>query len=304
MGKLASKPTHPSTALMINNLNTVCVSHNNTGSHDDLLFCTQLCVGFFALMWLGELIFSDNIALWDPQKVTKWSLVCLHPTFFQFFLPGHKANRFFEGNTVIICRNPLPWNPMRLFELYISLHDHHFPLSSPLWLTANGTVPTQAFFMWRLCIWFDKDIAGQSMQAVGATSLAENGIIIQGIRRWASAAGKFTSTNTLSSCRLCFTHEHSQVLIDSLLHQARCAVHAWTLHDLCQPPHWALCYLNFYRLLFACFTYSLNEPGHSAMDILPTDNSLYPSLLTSSPHLPQLHIFPQAYRTIGVPWGY
>ena len=144
----------------------------------------QLCVGFFALMWLGELTFPDNITLWDPWKVMKWSLVCLHPTFFQFSLPGHKADRFFKGNTVIIRRNPLPCNLMQLFELYISLHDCLFPLSSPLWLTTNRTVTTWAFFMQRLCIWFDKDVAGQSMWAGGTTSLVENGVtlhIIQGI---------------------------------------------------------------------------------------------------------------------------
>jgi hypothetical protein len=38
-------------------------------------------------------------------------------------------------------------------------------------------------------LWFDKDIAGQSMRAGSATSLAENGVaphIIQGIGCWAS----------------------------------------------------------------------------------------------------------------------
>jgi hypothetical protein len=110
----------------------MCSSYNDNSSHDDLLFYTQLWVGFFALMRLGELTFPDNIALRDPRKVTKWDTVCLHPTFFQFFLPGHKADRFFEGNTVIICENPLPCNPMKLFWLYITSCDRRFPLSSPL----------------------------------------------------------------------------------------------------------------------------------------------------------------------------
>jgi hypothetical protein len=178
-------------ALTIADLNAVCSSYNDTSSYNDLLFYTQLCVGFFALMRLGELTFPDNIALRDPRKVTKRSSVHIFATSFQFFLPGHKADRFFEGNTIIIRENPLPCNPMRLFRLYVTLRDQHFPLSSPLWLTAEGNVPTRGFFIRRLRMWFDKDVAGQSMRAGGATSLAENGVaphIIQGIGRWASPA--------------------------------------------------------------------------------------------------------------------
>ena len=165
-------------------------------------------------------------------------------------------------------------------------------------------LPTQAFFMQRLCIWFDKDIAGQSMQAGGTTSLAENGVtlhIIQGIGRWVSAAWQI------------YICKHP-VLLQAMLH-------AWTFpssHMFIPPPGTLCCSCldfawsvstsllgtYFYRLLFACFTYSLNELGQSATDILPMDNSSYPSLLTSSPYLPQLHILPQTYRTIGVPWGY
>jgi hypothetical protein len=160
---LRGTPTTRKRALTIGDLNTACSSFGNTGSHNDLLFLAQLCVGFFALMRLGELTFPDNVALRDPRKLTKRSTVQLHPTFLQFFLPGHKADRFFEGNTIIIRENPLPCNPMRLFRLYLASRDHRFPLSSPLWLTADGKVLTRAFFMHRLCKLFDKDIAGQSM---------------------------------------------------------------------------------------------------------------------------------------------
>jgi hypothetical protein len=150
-------------ALTIDDLNTVCHSFSDASSHDDLLFCTLLCVGFFALMRLGELTFPDNITLRDPRKLIRRSTVRLQPTFFQFFLPGHKADRFFEGNTIILRKNTLPCNPMHFFLLYITSRDHQFPLSSPLWLTAAGQVPTRSFFMRRLRIWFDNNVAGQSM---------------------------------------------------------------------------------------------------------------------------------------------
>lgn len=113
--RLCGTPTIRKCALTIDDLNHVCSSHCDYTSHDDLLFYTQLCVGFFALMRLDELTFPDSIALWDPRKLTKWDTVCLHPTYFQFFLPGHKADQFFEGNTIIIHENPLLCNPMKLF---------------------------------------------------------------------------------------------------------------------------------------------------------------------------------------------
>lgn len=68
-----------------------------------------------------------------------------------------------------IHENPLPCNPMKLFWLYIVSCDHHFLLLSPLWLTATGKVPMRSFFIRLLCLWFDNDVAGQSMQAGGTS---------------------------------------------------------------------------------------------------------------------------------------
>jgi len=51
--------------------------------------------------------------------------------------------------------------------------------------------PTHSFFIWRMRIFFDKSVAGQSMCAGGTTSLAENGVppsIIQPLGRWSSNA--------------------------------------------------------------------------------------------------------------------
>ncbi|KAF8238019.1 hypothetical protein L208DRAFT_1388244 [Tricholoma matsutake] len=158
-------------------------------NHDSFTALCKLCIGFFTLMQLGELTWPEDKDLRDPRKLTKRSSVIINDTFLQFFLPGHKANKFFEGNTIIICPNPFPCNPMVLFKSYLRSHDHLFPLSFPSWLKVNGTVLTRSFFMHCLCLFFQKDIGGQSMRAGGATLLAENGVaphIIQGISRWAS----------------------------------------------------------------------------------------------------------------------
>ena len=65
------------------------------------------------------------------------------------------------------------------------------PFHSALWLRADGTVSTQTFFMRHLRLFFNKEIAGQSMRAGGATFLAEKGTplsLIQAHGRWSSDA--------------------------------------------------------------------------------------------------------------------
>ena len=81
--------------------------------------------------------------------------------------------------------------PLHHFPQYLESHDHLHPVSSALWLTDRGRIPTHSFFMSRLCLFFQQDVVGQSMHAGGATCLAEHGIppsIIQAAGQWASEA--------------------------------------------------------------------------------------------------------------------
>ncbi|KAF8229358.1 hypothetical protein L208DRAFT_1402297 [Tricholoma matsutake] len=71
-------------------------------------------------MRLRELTWPEDKDLRDPRKLTKQSSVIINNTFLQFFLPGHKADKFFEGNTIIVCPNPFPCNPMALFKSYLA----------------------------------------------------------------------------------------------------------------------------------------------------------------------------------------
>jgi len=137
--------------------------------------------------------YPDNPELCDPRKVTKCNSVQLSDTSFQFFLPGHKADRFFEGNRIIVQKNHHIFDLHKFFTAYLRIWDDKFPLSSPLWLTSKGIIPTCSFFIKFLCCFFNSDTARQSLWAGGATSLAENGVppsIIQAIGRWASNAFK------------------------------------------------------------------------------------------------------------------
>ena len=187
--RLRGQPPSRKRALTLDDLGTVISHYCTSTAHDDLLFLTIITTGFFALMRLGELSFPDNIALRDWRKVTKCSSVELTTNYYSFFLPTDKADHIFEGHKIIVMAKQVRHNPLLLFTNYLRARDLAFPLASPLWLTSAGQVPTRSFFIRRLRLFFKNDVAGQSMRAGGATSLAENGAppsIIQGMGRWSS----------------------------------------------------------------------------------------------------------------------
>ena len=161
----------------------------SSNSHDDLLFFVILLVGFHVLMRLGELVWPDKKDLQDFRKVTTRDSVELLPEGFSFFLPGHKADKFFEGNKVIVQRTSSGDDPDEPFRKYLKSRDRLFPFHPQLWLRADGSVPTRGWFIHRLRRHFPADVAGHSLRAGGATALTQAGIpphIIQAIGRWAS----------------------------------------------------------------------------------------------------------------------
>ena len=160
-------------------------------SHDDLLFAALVLTGFHALMRLGELIFPDKKNLRNYRKISLRHSVSVLPTQYSFFLPSHKGDRTFEGNTILIQKLTTPTDPYSPFLAYLDSRDSRFPIHPELWLTSRGTVPTRHWFMTRLRKFFPNEIAGQSMRSGGATSLAEAGTdlaTIQAVGRWSSEA--------------------------------------------------------------------------------------------------------------------
>jgi len=188
--RIKAIPTTRKRALTIDDLCLVLNNHGTTPNHDDLLFHAQLTIGFFALLRLGELTYPDNHNLQNPQKTTKRTSVEISATSFQFFLPGHKADRFFEGNSIVLLKNNSSSIPVfQKFNNYLISRDKLFPYSSPLWLMSNGEIPTRSFFIRRLRHFFDADISGHSLRAGGATWLALTNTppsIIQAAGRWSS----------------------------------------------------------------------------------------------------------------------
>jgi len=153
------------------------ISHIATSlDHDERLFLAILLIGFHGLLQLGELTFSDKVDSCDYRKVTLCHTIKLASTSYSFLLPGHKADRLFEGNTIIIQKISLPSNPHNFFLLYLISQDHLHPLKPELWLHKSGIVLTHSWFIKKLQCFFPSDITGQSMHAGGATSLAEAGV--------------------------------------------------------------------------------------------------------------------------------
>ena len=180
-------PTHRKLPLTKANLLHVLATYGPMPKHDDLLFLTQLFTGTNCLMRLGELTWPDTLALQDYRKVSMRPSVERLPEAFSFWLPGHKADQFFEGNRLIIQRTST--ETYRLFESYLSSRDNRFRSRPELWLRADGTIPTRTWFISRLRHFFPNSIAGQSMHAGGATALAECGTaptLIQAAGRWSS----------------------------------------------------------------------------------------------------------------------
>jgi hypothetical protein len=186
-------PVKRKTPLSHANLLLILDSIVSEPTHDELLFAALILIGFYALMRLGELVFPDKKILRNYRKIALRHSVSIFNDRFSFFLPSHKGDRFFEGNTILVQKHDTPTDPYNPFVAYLKSRDHRFPLHPELWLTSNGRVPTRHWFMSRLRAFFPTDIAGQSMRSGGATSLAEAGAdlaTIQAVGRWSSDAFK------------------------------------------------------------------------------------------------------------------
>ena len=189
--KLKSQPTKRKQALSLADISLITSHFANSTDHDTLLFISLLLTAFFALHRLGELTFPNDTTICDWRKVIRRSSVSLHPDRYGFTLPAHKADRQFEGSTIIVWGEQFGCPSLKHFTSYLQSRDAKFPLASPLWLTSTGLVPTCAFFISHLHTFFPPHIAGQSLRAGGATMLAEKGAapyIIQAAGRWSSEA--------------------------------------------------------------------------------------------------------------------
>ncbi|KAG2754246.1 hypothetical protein P692DRAFT_20692316, partial [Suillus brevipes Sb2] len=170
------RPVSRKSPLMRDDLLRAYLALSHPLTFDDLLWITQLVSGFYGLLRLGELTWSDAIGLRDYDKLTRRSSVGISELNFSFWLQRDKTDSRFEGNHVFIQRSLDALDPLSFFRRYLSARDGRFPLHPLLWLRADGTSPTRRWFMQRLRAFFPPDISGHSMRAGGATSLAAAGV--------------------------------------------------------------------------------------------------------------------------------
>ena len=131
----------------------------SSNSHDNLLFFVILLVSFHALMCLGKLVWLDKPCI-ISQKVSTHDSIELLPKGFFFFLLGHKADCFFEGNRVILQYNSSGDDPDEPFQKYLKSCSLLFPFHPQLWLHEDGTIPTHSWFIHQFCHHFPSDITG------------------------------------------------------------------------------------------------------------------------------------------------
>ena len=193
--KLYGSPAKRKHALTESDLLLIICSTPHRTSHDDLLFNAIILVGWHCLLRLGELVDSDNANLRDYRK----SMGRISVKFednprprVSLFLPMHKADRFFEGSTVLFEKRLSILDPVHFFRIYLDSRDKRYPHLPELWLCSDGRVPTQSWFINRIrAIFPSNEIAGHSLRSGGATALALTGTPlhqIQSAGRWSSDA--------------------------------------------------------------------------------------------------------------------
>ncbi|KIK64633.1 hypothetical protein GYMLUDRAFT_125633, partial [Collybiopsis luxurians FD-317 M1] len=184
--RLKSKPVNRKNPLTRDHLNCIASSLGSSPLFDDLLWATLVFTGFHGLLRLGEMVINNNKLKRNPRKYCRRLSAKLSPSSYEFILKSHKADKFFEGNRVLID-NP---HALLLFRRYLTLRDTYLPLNPYLWVRRDGSLPTRSWFLSKLHSLFpDRSLAGQSMRAGGATALAEDGApfhIIQAKGRWVS----------------------------------------------------------------------------------------------------------------------
>ena len=194
-------------ALTTDDLHTL-VSHVSPNGLDNLVLIAIVFTAFHALLHLNKITQPDNVCCCSSTKITMRHTIIVSLSPFSFFLPTHKTDRFFEGNTIAIEAHTSMLNPCPHFTWYLALHDHCFPFHPQLWLHTNGQIPTYSWVVQQLKQILSDDVAGHSMESGGATALMLAGIPDDHIQaRW-----------HWSSDTYCAYIQKHPVMLQALLH--------------------------------------------------------------------------------------
>ena len=187
-----SKPITRAPALGVSDINRVVAALVGSRDYDTVLFLALLVTGFTTLQRLGELVWSDSLRLQSWRKVALRHTVTISDEGMSYLLPSPKSDRSGSGSRVLVPASAiLPLDAFPRLRAYLSMRDMSFAHHPALWVTANGEVPTRAWFLRRLRQSFHAGISGHSLRAGGATALASAGLapeLIQAAGRWSSAS--------------------------------------------------------------------------------------------------------------------
>jgi hypothetical protein len=171
--KLCAMPTIRKRVLLPTELVDLCYWYRFSDVYNDLLFLCITLIGFHALLRLGEMVVPDDRHLRDPRKVTQRHTVRVNHDSVSFLLPGHKADRFFSGNEVLVRSTDTLDDPTSVFRRYLQSCDQRFRCYMELWLTSTGDAPTRTWYLSQLHRHFDHDVSGYLLRSGGATALAQ-----------------------------------------------------------------------------------------------------------------------------------
>ena len=193
--------------LMATDISNLISIYKDSSSYDDTLFLAQITLGFNQLLRLAELCIPDNSQLWDCRKLMMRFDVKRTSDSIELTLPGHKADKFFEGSKLVVLNNNDPLSPYPWITKYLQLRDKKHPWKPELWVREDGSYPARSWFSTVLHRHFGPNISGHSMRAGGATALAAAGVPddrIRAIGRWSSDAYQ------------AYIRQHSIILISQL----------------------------------------------------------------------------------------
>jgi hypothetical protein len=101
----------------------------------------------------------------------------------------HKADRLYEGSTIVIEQRNSDLDPLVTFRRYLISRDKLHRWLPLLWLRESGSPPTRNWYIQRLRRHFSEDYAGHSLRSGGATTLALANVPAERIQlagRWSS----------------------------------------------------------------------------------------------------------------------
>jgi hypothetical protein len=142
--KVRADPVKRKLPLRIYHLATFLLHAVTTKSYDSLLFATILVCAFFGCHRMGELVINSKAQL-DWRKIIRRSSLTFFDNRAQYHLPYHKTDPFYRGTNILFSKHDVV-DPVALLREYVSTRDSLHGARPPLFIRADGSIPTRSWF--------------------------------------------------------------------------------------------------------------------------------------------------------------